>query len=608
MQWSAIDGLTRPSLLPYPRSPDPSRCPPAHTVPTSATDTRPTPSLSPTSPLTHPTTDSSTVEHALVSPPSSNPTSTSPLSLSTSPSPTTPGPGHVGGGSPSAPPRVSLATVERTAAAKVYLESFFGKIHSGGAGGAGRGKRRQQLEEDLRKLPVGEEQKAGMRKEWAEGERGRLRARREKISASDFETLKIIGHGAFGMVKLVREKTTGTPYAMKMLRKRDMLVRRQEMHVRAERDLLADVAGSSEWIVRLVYAFQDDEFLYFVMEFMAGGDLLGLLIRKDIFEEEFARYYAAEMVLCIEEAHRHGWVVCHRDVKPDNFLFDSQGHIRLSDFGLATDFHWAHDSTYYDDLRQATITSVTSSATAAGAGSGGVLVWRQRHRKQVAYSVVGTQNYTAPEVLKGVGYGKGCDWWSLGVIVFEMLFGYPPFCSKSRQNTKVKIINWRQTLRFPSKPAVSVAAVDLISSLCCDKEDRLGCNLAQARSGNRLPNVTPEQFSDARQIKEHPWFAGIDWAAMEKGRGRPPFVPELADAVDTTHFEEVTEEAVYKFWEEANEGYDGQEEDEEVLQLRKRLAFVGFSFRGLKRKDRTKLSEDNFASPGSPSRPATASN
>ncbi|KXS12554.1 kinase-like protein, partial [Gonapodya prolifera JEL478] len=520
-------------------------------------------------------------------------------------------------------------TVERTAAAKVYLESFFGKIHSGSAGGAGRGKRRQQLEEDLRKLPVGEEQKGVMRKEWAEGERGRLRARREKISASDFETLKIIGHGAFGMVKLVREKSTGTPYAMKMLRKRDMLVRRQEMHVRAERDLLADVVGSSEWIVRLVYAFQDDEFLYFVMEFMAGGDLLGLLIRKDIFEEEFARYYAAEMVLCIEEAHRHG--VCHRDVKPDNFLFDSQGHIRLSDFGLATDFHWAHDSTYYDDLRQATITSVTSGAAGAstGASAGGVLVWRQRHRKQVAYSVVGTQNYTAPEVLKGVGYGKGCDWWSLGVIVFEMLFGYPPFCSKSRQNTKVKIINWRQTLRFPSKPAVSVAAVDFISSLCCDKEDRLGCNLAQARSANRLPNVPPEQFSDARQIKEHPWFAGIDWAAMEQGRGRPPFVPELADAVDTTHFEEVTEEAVYKFWKEANEGYDGQEEDEEVLQLRKRLAFVGFSFRGeevcrcgvgvrwwllsvrcpklkgLKRKDRTKLSEDNFA--GSPSRPATAS-
>ncbi|KAJ3321039.1 hypothetical protein HDU93_003439, partial [Gonapodya sp. JEL0774] len=372
------------------------------------------------------------------------------------------------------------------------------------------------------------------------------------------------------------------------------------------------------------------------MEYMAGGDLLGLLIRKDIFEEDFARFYAAEMVLCIEEAHKHG--VCHRDVKPDNFLFDAQGHIRLSDFGLATDFHWAHDSSYYDDMRQSVITTVTSSQSAGSArggrpppplpgkngsnsrgGSKGnllantnsmdfdatdddtltatpsrekILVWRQRHRKQMAFSVVGTQNYTAPEVLKGTGYGKGCDWWSL-----DNPQGYPPFCSKNRQNTKVKIINWRQTLRFPSKPAVGIAAIDFISSLCCEKEDRLGCNLKLAAEMNRPHNVPPEQFSDALQIKQHPWFAGIDWAALEKGRSRPPFVPELSNASDTSHFEEVTEEDVYKFWKEANEGYENQEEDEHVLQLRQKLAFVGFSFRGQKRKERAKVGEDAFSSP-----------
>jgi protein-serine/threonine kinase len=156
----------------------------------------------------------------------------------------------------------------------------------------------------------------------AESETAHLRETRRRINVNSFVRLKTIGHGAFGVVMLVEERGTGTVYAMKQLRKADMLRKHQEGHVRAERDIMIRASDTSRWIVRLCYSFQDNDHLYLVMEFMGGGDLLNLLIERDVFSEDFARFYFAEMVLAVQEAHRLGYI--HRDIKPDNFLFDSR--------------------------------------------------------------------------------------------------------------------------------------------------------------------------------------------------------------------------------------------------------------------------------------------
>ena len=341
--------------------------------------------------------------------------------------------------------------MEKSIAAKMFFEQYFDRINK--AGISGRMKRRAVLESELDTMPASDSEKRQIRKDWMHKETEHMRLMRDKITLSDFELLKIIGHGAFGKIKLVREKSTGEIYALKILKKSLMLKRKQESHVRAERDLLSQAAEYADWIVQLFYTFQDSDFLYFVLEYMPGGDLLGLLIKKDIFEENFARHYAAEMVLCIEEAHSLGMI--HRDIKPDNFLISADGHIKLSDFGLATDFHWSHDSEYYENHRRSTLATMAESSPSSPPSNDGDLIacnlklkggataadysdddlinvpahektlqWRDKNRKQQAFSVVGTNNYIAPEVLLGTGYDRSCDWWSMGVIVFEMLFGY----------------------------------------------------------------------------------------------------------------------------------------------------------------------------------------
>jgi len=485
----------------------------------------------------------------------------------------------------------SVATVERSIAAKMFFEQYFDRLNKSGV--TGRLKRRALLETELEGMPVSDTEKRAIRRDWMTQESAHMRLLRDKVSIDDFDMLRTLGHGAFGVVKLVREKSTGEIYAMKILRKSVMLRRRQESHVRAERDLLCEASQFAEWIVQLYYTFQDNDHLYFVLEFMPGGDLLGLLIKKDIFEESFAKYYAAQMVLCIEEAHKLGMV--HRDIKPDNFLFSRDGHIKISDFGLATDFHWAHDSEYYETQKRQTLAtasgqqssnpssarssdqqqiSLKGGATAedmadsdlmAPPSNEKVLQWRDKNRRNQAFSVVGTNNYIAPEVLLGSGYDKSCDWWSLGVIVFEMLFGFPPFCSKNRNHTRLKIINWRQFLRFPAKPVVSRQAQDFIEKLICDKEERLGNGPL-----------------DAAELKKHPWFEDIDWNTLQKTPA--PFLPELRSDQDTSYFDEVDETTVDAMFRSDGADHEDDDLDPEVLEMRKRLAFVGFTYRGFGRK------------------------
>ncbi|KFB53159.1 AGAP003618-PB-like protein [Anopheles sinensis] len=210
----------------------------------------------------------------------------------------------------------------------------------------------KQLESEMSKLDLPEETKIEMRKLLCQKESNYIRLKRAKMDKSMFAKIKTIGVGAFGEVTLVKKiDTTNHLYAMKTLRKADVLKRNQVAHVKAERDILAE--ADNEWVVKLYYSFQDKDNLYFVMDYIPGGDLMSLLIKKGIFEEDLARFYIAELTCAIDSVHKMGFI--HRDIKPDNVLIDRKGHIKLTDFGLCTGFRWTHDSKYYqknDHARQ----------------------------------------------------------------------------------------------------------------------------------------------------------------------------------------------------------------------------------------------------------------
>ncbi|KAG5519521.1 hypothetical protein PMAC_001675 [Pneumocystis sp. 'macacae'] len=470
----------------------------------------------------------------------------------------------------------SLSTIEKSAATKIFLETYFHNILKKPNP---RDERQKNLEIQLENAELSDQDRQNLRLEFNKQETKYLRSLRQRIDMSSFIALKTIGHGAFGVVKLVKKKDSGMIYAMKILKKADMLKKGQEGHVWAERDLLAIASDNGNWIVKLCYSFQDSSHLYLVMEYMPGslcsineyysycflgGDLLNLLVIKDIFPEDFARFYIAEMVLCIEEIHKLGYI--HRDIKPDNFLFDQYGHIKISDFGLSTDLSWLHDSAYFEQqriclLKKNGINIDNNISKRKGFNvlamlelyenrlpNNGILTWRDKNRKEFAYSLVGTNSYMAPEIIKGEGYTKSCDWWSLGVILYECLYGFPPFVSKTKHATRMKILNWRQTLHFPTTPYVSKEAQDLIRMLICDHKDRLGstfCHFYSSPQHTMSKQSTSEMshyFSDAEEIKAHPWFHGIDWNSLHKQK--PPFVPKIKDLTDTKYFEELSKDEV----------------------------------------------------------------
>ncbi|CAB4056206.1 LATS1_2 [Lepeophtheirus salmonis] len=224
-------------------------------------------------------------------------------------------------------------------------------------------------------------------------------------------------------------------------------------HVIAEKDILAE--ADNDWIVKLYYSFQDKDNLYFVMEYIPGGDLMSLLIKMGIFEESMAKFYVAELACAVDSVHKMGFI--HRDIKPDNILIDSKGHIKLTDFGLCTGFRWTHNSKYYQKngdghCRQDSMDPERRRL--------------KEHQRCMAHSLVGTPNYIAPEVLLRQGYTQLCDWWSVGVILYEMLVGQPPFHANSPAETQYKVINWEHTLHIPRGAKLSEEAKDLIKSLC----------------------------------------------------------------------------------------------------------------------------------------------
>ncbi|XP_036914722.1 myotonin-protein kinase isoform X2 [Sturnira hondurensis] len=354
--------------------------------------------------------------------------------------------------------------------------------------------------------------------QWVEPIAARLKEAR--LQRDDFEILKVIGRGAFSEVAVVKMKQTGQVFAMKIMNKWDMLKRGEVSCFREERDVL--VNGDRRWITQLHFAFQDENYLYLVMEYYVGGDLLTLLSKfGERIPAEMARFYLAEIVMAIDSVHRLGYV--HRDIKPDNILLDRCGHIRLADFGSCL------------KLRpDGTVPSLVA---------------------------VGTPDYLSPEILQAVGggpgtgsYGPECDWWALGVFAYEMFYGQTPFYADSTAETYGKIVHYKEHLTIPLADAgVPEEARDLIQRLLCPPETRLG------RHG-------------AGDFQKHPFFFGLDWDSLRDSV--PPFTPDFEGATDTCNFD-VVEDGLTAM---VSGGGETLSDMREGAPLGVHLPFVGYSY------------------------------
>ena len=381
------------------------------------------------------------------------------------------------------------------------------------------------------------------------------------MSIREFEPLSIIGRGAFGEVRVCRQKSNGNIVAIKKMKKEDMLKKNQLMHVRTEKEILK---YNNPWIVKLYYSFQDDFFLYLVMDFLPGGDLMNLLMKKDILTEEEARFYTAEMILAVESIHKLNCI--HRDLKPDNILIDKRGHIQLSDFGLSklsdkiffpisikdNHDHFLNDKndniTIYSNIeknkenieknneKNENIEKNNENTEKNNINENkeklinekikndnkenkekekkeeknrinkiiDPLIEKSKKKKKknprlLAYSTVGTPDYIAPEVFGQEGYSEEVDWWSIGVMFFEMVVGYPPFFSENPTETCKKIVRWKQYFQIPDDVQLSNEAKNLINRMVSSPENRLGVN-------------------GVEEIKNHPFFKGVDWDNIRNTR------------------------------------------------------------------------------------------
>ncbi|KAG4078255.1 hypothetical protein HA402_011327 [Bradysia odoriphaga] len=332
-----------------------------------------------------------------------------------------------------------------------------------------------------------------------------------RMKPEDFNLIKVIGRGAFGEVQLVRHNSTQQVYAMKRLSKFEMIKRPDSAFFWEERHIMA--YANSEWIIQLHYAFQDHKYLYMVMDYMPGGDIVSLMSMYDI-PEKWAVFYTMEVVLALDTIHNMGFV--HRDVKPDNMLLDKYGHLKLADFG-----------------------------TCMRMGPGGLIK---------SSNAVGTPDYISPEVLQsqsGDGeYGRECDWWSVGIFLYEMLIGDTPFYADSLVGTYGKIMDHKKSLAFPDDCEISENARSLIKAFLTDRTERLGRN-------------------GIEEIKRHKFFQNADWTFENLRESVPPVVPDLTGDDDTSNFDDL----------------DRDDSPEELFPIPKTFAgnhlpFVGFTYTG----------------------------
>ncbi|XP_018111814.1 ribosomal protein S6 kinase, 90kDa, polypeptide 4 L homeolog isoform X1 [Xenopus laevis] len=312
-----------------------------------------------------------------------------------------------------------------------------------------------------------------------------LTGNEERVAMKDFELLKILGTGAYGKVFLVRKVTgpdTNHLYAMKVLQKCALVKKEKTVeHTKTERNVLEHVR-ESPFLVTLHYAFQTEAKLHLILDYVSGGELFTHLYQRDNFSEDAVRFYSGEVILALEHLHKLG--VVYRDIKLENILLDSEGHVVLTDFGLSKEF--------------------------------------LSEEEERTYSFCGTTEYMAPEIIRGQGgHGKIVDWWSLGILIYELLTGASPFTLEGEKNTQSEVS--RRILKMdPSLPSfLSFEARDLLHKLLRkDPKKRLGA-------------------AGASQIKEHPFYKqDMDWEALSLRKVNPPFRPSIRNETDVSNFAE----------------------------------------------------------------------
>ena len=295
----------------------------------------------------------------------------------------------------------------------------------------------------------------------------------KKVTYDDFQLLKVVGRGSFGKVLQVKKKDDGKIFAMKILDKSKVMKTKQQKHTRDEKSILSSL--NHPFVVQLHYAFQTPEKLYMVMDFINGGELFHRLDEAEYLSEEETKHYTAELCLALIHLHKNG--IVYRDLKPENVLIDRNGNVKMTDFGLSKQLAGEDEQTN---------------------------------------TFCGTPDYLAPEILQGKGYGVGVDWWSLGVLVYEMLAGYTPFASEDEENqneTYQNILNMDPEF-LPTMPG---DAVDFIEQ--CLKKN-------------------PDERITDDQVKNHPWFADVNWDDLLAGKVTPPWKPAVKDASDTSNIDE----------------------------------------------------------------------
>ncbi|THY12630.1 kinase-like protein [Aureobasidium pullulans] len=476
-----------------------------------------------------------------------------------------------------------IETIEDISCLKIYLETFFNERYIEPR--SERSIRRQRLYDHLDQSSLSVSEKEELIRQWEQSESTHLRRLRTLKSTSvvrhatkgtfnaGFQELRILGKGSFGQVKLVTDAEhflTEEPspcsldnapcttlvrrgsqdprrmkdyYAMKVIRKAEQIRQCQEARLRGERDFLVKAEGS-QWIVPLIASFQDNTNLYLVMEFMIGGDFLQYLIRHDILSEEDTKFYMAEMILGIEETHKMGWI--HRDVKPDNFLIHSSGHLKISDFGLAFDSHWSHFNDYYDTMRHSILTKYDINLK--GDAQDERDKRDERDRARTARQRNGVRGHTRTGDLS-LDMDNAYDIEQLLRMPSRMQKNRPcfysrtPFICGDKEKTANSIMNHRNTLRFPpgerlshsgiAYPAPSETAINLMKLLLREQDRRLGsAAYTRCRYPKRhrsAPESSVVAANDAEEIKAHPFFSTIHWESLH--RSRPPFVPEAVEDV-----------------------------------------------------------------------------
>ena len=304
----------------------------------------------------------------------------------------------------------------------------------------------------------------------------------KEVKLEDFKVLKVIGRGSFGKVCLVEYLPTHETYAMKSLKKDVLIEQEQIENTLLEKEILQTI--DYPLLCGLVFCFQTDERIYFILPFLSGGELFQHLRKFRTFDEEKVRFYGAQIALALEYLHSKG--IVYRDLKPENILMDDQGYLKLADFGMA----------------------------------------KKLKGDEKAMSFCGTPEYLAPEIITMEGHDKMADWWSFGILLFEMLCGLPPFYVENLDKMYELIKN--SSVKFPRRITLSEEAKDVIRKLLeKNPKKRLGSQ------------------SGIEEIKSHPFFASIDFNLVEQKKMKAPFVPELANDTDVQYFdEEFTNEEV----------------------------------------------------------------